>query len=364
MDIGKSIQQSFDLYKNNFGTLLLAGLVAGLLSAITLGILAGPLFGGFLVLCQKLSRGEKGEVSEVFAHFDKFLPTFLVTLVVFAASLALYIIAFVPFIGWIVQLVVSPIIGLLYFLALGFVVDKNMKPFDAIKSSINVYASEPVLLWIYALIFGILSSIGAIIFFVGIILTLPFGIVGYAIAYQTLSTKETAIFNPEKKTLQIVGLSVAVLLVAGLAFFTFGSRAVSKSSAGSGFANRILSMTTGQKVNIDEDGKNFRIGNVNIGTGLPKDFPKDIPIYPNSEVGGYLSGKNNEVYGSTITFTAKDKAQVVYDYYLDKTSDWEVETSEFGDMKMLTLTKENRVVNITINPNGSKSDIVMLIATE
>ena len=65
MDIGKSIQQSLDLYLKNFGTLFVAGLVATLLSGATLGILAGPLFGGFIILCLKLLKGEIKEKSEV-----------------------------------------------------------------------------------------------------------------------------------------------------------------------------------------------------------------------------------------------------------------------------------------------------------
>jgi hypothetical protein len=363
MDIGKSFQQAFDLYTKNFVTLFLACLVAGLLSMVTIGILAGPLFGGVLVLCIKLMRGEKGEVSEVFAHFDKFLPAFLVTLMLWGITILLWIIAFVPIIGWILQLVVAPVMGLLFFVAIGYVVDQKMEPVASVRRSIDNYASEPLMLWVYAVLFGILASVGAILFGIGILLTLPFGVVGYAIAYQTLSAKEPLPFKPEKQKLQIAGIAVAVLLVIGMAVMIFGFGRTS-SRMGTGFASKILSTTTGQKVKMDKSGTNISFGDLNIGAGLPKNFPKDIPIYPNAEVGGHMSGKNKDIMGSTTTFTSKDKASDIYDYYVKRFSGAEVTTSQYGEMRMINAAQKDRNVTVTINPSGSKTDIIIVIASE
>lgn len=99
MDIGNNIQKSFALYLKNFGVLFLACLIAGIIAAVTFGILAGPLVGGVLVLCLKLLRGEKGELNEIFAHFDQFVPTLIATLMLWAASLIVWVISMIPFIG-------------------------------------------------------------------------------------------------------------------------------------------------------------------------------------------------------------------------------------------------------------------------
>ncbi|HEX7715149.1 MAG TPA: hypothetical protein VF531_14130, partial [Bacillota bacterium] len=80
MDIGKSLQTSLDLYLKHFGILFLATLIGAIITAVSFGILAGPVCGGLLLLGLNLLRGSTGEVREVFQHFDKFLPTLLVTL--------------------------------------------------------------------------------------------------------------------------------------------------------------------------------------------------------------------------------------------------------------------------------------------
>lgn len=87
MDISKALRNSFALYRQNFMTLLLATLIAAVGSLVTLGILAGPLTGGLLMLCLKLMRGETAGANEVFAYFNKFVPTFLIVVAMWVGSL-------------------------------------------------------------------------------------------------------------------------------------------------------------------------------------------------------------------------------------------------------------------------------------
>lgn len=366
MDIGNNIQKSFDLYLKNFGVLFLACLIAGIIAAVTFGILAGPLVGGVLVLCLKLLRGEKGELNEIFAHFDQFVPTLIATLMLWTASLIVWVVGMLPFIGWIINLVVGPALGLLYFLTIGFIVDQKMKPWEALRRSIDCCATEPLLLWIYALICGILVGIGAIIFGIGIILTLPFGMVGFTLAYQQLSVKEAPPFKPEKQVIQIAGITLAVLFIGGLISLTFGFGRTSLGNPSTSIAVRIISKATGDKVQINQSGKKFKFGKLSVGVGLPENFPSDIPIYPNAEVGGFLGGKDGKLSGSTTTFTSKDTAQVINDYYVAnlKAQGWTVETNEIEDMKMINFQKGNRKAGITINPKGTKTDILVGITNE
>ncbi len=369
MNFGKNIQQSFDLYLKNFGTLLLACLIAGIISMVSIGILAGPLWGGVLALGLKLLRGEKGELNEIFSHFDQFIPTLLTTLLFTAAGLVLWIIGIIPVIGWILNLAVGPALGLLYFLVIGFIVDQKMRPLEAAKRSVDCLAAEPIQLWLYSLIMSILSGIGAIILIVGVILTMPLGMVGMAIAYQHLSAKETPLFKPEKQVLRITGITLAALLVIGVVCLVFGFGRFSSRNKGADLASKFLSGITGQKVEIDEQGndiKNIKIGDMSFGTGLPENFPKDIPIYPNAEIGGFLSGKDSEISGSTTTLTSKASATDIYDYYVATLKDkgWTVTSSDLGDMKMVNFQKEERTGVITINPGDSQCDILIGITSE
>lgn len=366
MDFGKNIQQSFDLYVKNFVTLLLASLVAVLLSVVTIGILAGPLLGGFMVLCLKLLRGEKGEFNEIFAHFGQLVPTLLVTLGLWAVSLVIWVISSVPFVGWIIQLVAGPAMMLVYFLTISLVVDQKMQPMAAVRKSINLFAADLVLLWVYALVTGIIGGIGAIVFGIGMIFTLPFGIVALTLAYQELSGKSVPSFKIEKQMLQIAGIVIGILFIAGLAFSIFGFGRYSSRRAGMGLASKILSSATGQKVKIKDKGDRIQIGGMSFGAGLPDNFPKDIPIYPQAKVEGFLGGSDGKVSGSTTTLTSKASAEDVCDYYVDKleAQGWDVSTNELGDLKMVNFGKGSRKGGITINPGDSETSILIGITTE
>jgi hypothetical protein len=314
MDMGKNIQQSFDLYFKNFVTLLVAGLIAGLLSMVTLGILAGPLVGGLLVLGLKLLRGEKGEFNEIFAHFDQFLPTFLLTLLFLGVNLVLGIIGAIPLIGWAIKLVAGPLAVLAYFLSIGFMIDQKIKLKEAVRKSVDCIAADPVMMWIYSLVMMILGGIGMVI-----IVGAAFGVMGMAVAYRELAVKETPSFKPEKKALQIAGVTVAVLVVIGLACMAFGGYLMHRS--GSNFAAKIISGMTGQKVKIDSKNDeivNMKIGDMSFGSGLPDNFPKDVPLYPKAKIGGYLGGKDGKLSGSTTTFTSDDSVTDIYNFYTDK----------------------------------------------
>lgn len=193
MDLGKNIQQSIDVYLKNFGTLFVAGLVASLLTSVTLGILAGPLMGGFFVLVLKIMRGEKGEFNEIFNHFDKFVPLFVTSLICFVAMI---IAGIIPFLNIILVLVLNPLIGFVWAMALIKVIENSTEPMDAIKEGIEMVKTNPVMIWLYSLVMGILSGIGAIACLIGVLATTPISTVGMAVAYKELTSTTTVSENP------------------------------------------------------------------------------------------------------------------------------------------------------------------------
>jgi MFS family permease len=365
MEIGKNIQQSFNLYAKNFVTLLLACLITGIISAVTLGILAGPLIGGVIILGLKLLRGEEAKFNEVFGHFNQFIPTFPVTIMLWAASLAVWVIASIPFIGWIIQIIAGPILGLLYFLAIGFVIDQKMKPVEALQRSIGCFAADPLILWVYSLVMVILAGIGAILLMVGVFLTMPLGMAGLIIAYQQISMKEVPPFKPDKQIIRIAGIVTAVLFIIGITCLVFGFGRSAVRNTGAGLTGKIFKATK-EKVQVNQRSQQIKIGNMSFGAGLPDNFPNDIPIFPNSEIGGFLGGKDGKISGSTTTFTSKASAGEIHDYYATnlEAKGWTIETSELGDMKMVNFQKGQRKGVITINPGDSKCDILIRIVSE
>ena len=54
--IARWIEAGFNLYKNNFTTLVLAALIALVLSTVTVGILTGPMIAGLIIITLRLLR--------------------------------------------------------------------------------------------------------------------------------------------------------------------------------------------------------------------------------------------------------------------------------------------------------------------
>lgn len=189
MNIEKNLQKSIDLYLtgNNFGIIFITSLAASILSAISLGILAGPLFGGLIMLILKLLRNKPTEFNEIFSHFDKFLPTLLVCL---ASGIISLIAGNIPVIGVFLGIVLNPFILVITSVAIILIIEKDYTPLTALKEGFAYFKTEPLIIWIYGLIASILSAIGVLAFGIGVILTIPFSVICMAVAYQEYFDKE------------------------------------------------------------------------------------------------------------------------------------------------------------------------------
>lgn len=386
MDIGKNIQQSIDLYLKNFVVLFLAGLVVAVLSTFTIGILAGPMIAGFLVLCFKLLRGEKGDFNDIFSQFNKFVPTFLLVLMMAVVWIVMMIIGFIPVLGILCQIAVGPALFVIFIIAMALLVEKNLQPLDALKQGLNYFLTNPLMIWLYSLIICILAGLGAVLgsilgaifmfipligflfsmlfIMAGTALTSPFCFIGMAIGYQELSQKEaTPVIKLEKQTLQIAGISLAVLLVIGLVcFFTIGRRAYFPATGPFGmspFGRNSVDKNEITKVKIG--GKTL-----SVGANLPNDYPRDIPIYPNGKMGGFIGGSDGKVVGSTCTLSTKDSADQVTGYYVKalEGQGWTVTKAELGNMKMLSMEKDDRKGGVTVNPRDNNTTDILISITE
>lgn len=406
MDIVKGIQRSLDVYFKNFVLLFLATLtVAAVFIVPALGMYAspavgfvlfiaavigiGPLFGGLIVLVLKLLRGEKAEFNEIFAHFDKLVPVLLITLMVTAVSLVLWLVAFLiapiwvlgPPIIFVLNLAVYPATLLLYILALGFAMDRGAAPLDAAKKALGCLLTNPLMVWLYALVIGILAVLGGLIgglinvglitalsflgFFAAILalpvtfallaLTAPVGVIGLLAAYEELSAKEPGRLKLDKQVIQITGIVLACLVVVGVAARIFFHR-VSYSAWGVG---RLFGVRSGFG---DRGPSRVQFGGFDVGEGLPKDFPRDIPIYPGAKVERSLGGSGTDGGGSMTTLTAKDPPDQIYAFYQEKleAKGWTLEQSTFG----LTFTKGSRMVLVMANESDGRTDIVLTVGQE
>jgi hypothetical protein len=72
LDIGLALKQGARLFFKDLGALIIAALIAGVLSIVTLGILAGPMFAGLYgMVIGRVRDGRQPKVDDVFAGLDR-----------------------------------------------------------------------------------------------------------------------------------------------------------------------------------------------------------------------------------------------------------------------------------------------------
>ena len=186
---GKWIEEGFILYKNNFGTLVLASVIALVLSTVTVGLLAGPMIAGLVIITLQLLRREepKPDAGRVFRGFDHFLNSFLFVAVWgIAILIGSSILALFPLIGQLLSLFFIYASQAFLMFGIYLIVDKQMNFRPASRESIQTVRTNFWPLFGLSAIASIIGSIGAIAFVIGIVLTIPIQACILAVAYQQI----------------------------------------------------------------------------------------------------------------------------------------------------------------------------------
>ncbi len=193
IDIGKSFSDGFNLYKNNFGIMLLGTLLATLIGSLTCGILYAPLLVGLFWVVDRLYTKDENipTAGDIFKGMSKFGPAFIC----FILFIIIYSIAcLVPVLGLIAAYIASPmmIFALMY---IGF---EDMEPIAAIKRVFQELFSGallmPVLIGFLA---GLAGGIGAIACGIGVIFTIPIVPAVYLCTYYQMKESNDDILDAE-----------------------------------------------------------------------------------------------------------------------------------------------------------------------
>lgn len=173
---GDWIKEGFDLYKENLSVLILSSLIAYLITGVTLGILGGPMFAGFIQIVLRLQDKDKvpPTVGDLFQGFQYFLPSFLFTLVwALIIGVGSFILMIVPCIGVLLAICLS-LAGMAFLMfGLYLIVDQDLDFWAASMASIEKVKTDffPYLgLSVVAVIIGELGSLACGI---GVIATMP-----------------------------------------------------------------------------------------------------------------------------------------------------------------------------------------------
>ena len=186
---GKWIEEGFILYKNNFGTLVLASVIALVLSTVTVGLLAGPMIAGLVIITLQLLRREepKPDAGRVFRGFDHFLNSFLFVAVWgIAILIGSFVLALFPVIGQLLSLFFIYAAQAFLMFGIYLIVDKQMNFRPASRESIQTVRTNFWPLFGLSAIASIIGSVGAIAFVIGIVFTIPIQACILAVAYQQI----------------------------------------------------------------------------------------------------------------------------------------------------------------------------------
>ncbi len=181
VDFGGWIQAAFDLYKKNFVTLFLAYLIASLLAALTFFILAGPMAVGVFIVTLGLLDGASPapQPGDIFKGFKAFLPSFVIMLALMLVTLIAS--SIIPIIGNLVGLVLSTLV----MFSLPMLADGRTDSLSELLSrSYEMVKANFWPLLALNLVAGVLSSLGVILCFIGVIVTAPMYACIIAVAYR------------------------------------------------------------------------------------------------------------------------------------------------------------------------------------
>lgn len=173
--VESSLGESWELFKDDVVLYVVASLLVFVISAVTLGLCAGPMVVGFIKLVNKRIRGEAGTATDVFDGFSEFG----------ASLIAMVLIAIGVFTG--VLLLVLPGVIFAFVTAFTFhaIALDGLGATAAIGRSYELIKDNLASCFVLLVIVAILNAVGGSIVF-GSLLTTPFSLIAMTFAYQRL----------------------------------------------------------------------------------------------------------------------------------------------------------------------------------
>lgn len=135
---------------------------------------------GLIKISLKFCDNIKGKFDDLLSSFDILLP--------FIASAILYGLIVIG--GTLLLIVPGVIWGVKFSLYPYFIVEKNLGPIEALKASSRATMGAKWDLFVFWLLLGLINLAGALVFLVGLFVTIPTSMVAYAYVYRKLSKEE------------------------------------------------------------------------------------------------------------------------------------------------------------------------------
>jgi uncharacterized membrane protein len=188
-------ERSWQIFLKDPVAHVLGMLTVSILGALSLGIALGPLLVGYLEMVRRGSRGEPVAFDQVFSGFNRFVPAFVIGVLVA--------------IGVVVGslLLVLPGIAFAFFACFAFpaLTYEGKGPVEAIQRSFALVRDNLVNVAAVLIVVAILQSLGGVVL-LGVILTGPLSMIALAVAFDRVakagqSGGANAGYSPEVRVL-------------------------------------------------------------------------------------------------------------------------------------------------------------------
>lgn len=189
IDIGKTLTDALNLYKENVATLLLATLVGYIIAGCTFGILAGPMLAGLALINLALidKAQPKPDIGAVFKGFGFFVPA-LVFFILFLVAMLVgnFILGMIPLLNLILPTLYGLTLSTFAMFTIFNIVDRKLEVIPAIQASVDTVKANFWNLLAVNIIASVLSFIGVFACGIGVVVTAPMYVATVAVAYRAL----------------------------------------------------------------------------------------------------------------------------------------------------------------------------------
>jgi hypothetical protein len=196
VDINKIFKYSWELFVKDIVPLIVGGLIASILGVVTLGILAGPLYGGLVkMIIRRIREKRPAEIGDVFSAMDQFGTLFITSLV-----LTILII-----LGLFLCIIPGILLATIWIYVFIFIVDKRMGMGEAMSASKDLVSRVGLgMHLVMILVFGVISGLLSLTYIGGIVVY-PFILVVVSVMYFLFNGEEALLVGATGK--EVVNLS-------------------------------------------------------------------------------------------------------------------------------------------------------------
>jgi len=171
LDVGLAFKGGWSIFTADIVPLLVGGLIAGILSIVTLGILAGPLVAGlYSMIMGRIRDGRRAQIGDVFSCMDRFWSFFAAALVL----VVLIGLASLTIVGGV-------LLATIWMYVIPLMVDRKLDLYDAMAASYHLVVDNGF--WEHLALAIVLIALNAVADGPLAILSVPFTLATIGAAY-------------------------------------------------------------------------------------------------------------------------------------------------------------------------------------